>query len=230
MSPRSSTRCCAASLPPPRGSRPELDRRRSRVVQKAELPPDRPGERSGGTYGMSFDPQPDEPVAPRYPRPLQRRRDERRAARQRRERQASASPDRPRLPLRRLPLPAGARDGEPARPRRDRPRRQRRRCRGGAEGHVPQGSLPRARARARSRGMGTFVVKSNTYIQIENIVRMIFGLEPTMGASEEEAALGRNHGRHRPRERDRRSRGACPAELLSSTAPAPARRARRSRL
>jgi hypothetical protein len=42
---------------------------------------------------------------------------------------------------------------------------------------------------ARSRGMGTFVVKSNTYIQIENIVRMIFGLEPTMGSNEEEVAL-----------------------------------------
>ena len=38
--------------------------------------------------------------------------------------------------------------------------------------------------------MGTFVVKSNTYIQIENIVRMIFGLEPAMGGSEEEASKG----------------------------------------
>ena len=38
------------------------------VVQKAEMQPDRPGERSGGTYGMSFDPEPGEPPAPRYPR------------------------------------------------------------------------------------------------------------------------------------------------------------------
>jgi len=42
---------------------------------------------------------------------------------------------------------------------------------------------------ARSRSLGAYVVKSNTYIQIENIVREIFGLEAGALPTDEEAAL-----------------------------------------
>jgi stage III sporulation protein SpoIIIAA len=42
---------------------------------------------------------------------------------------------------------------------------------------------------ARGKVLGTFVVKSNTYIQIENVVREIFGIEGAALPTDEEAAL-----------------------------------------
>jgi hypothetical protein len=42
---------------------------------------------------------------------------------------------------------------------------------------------------ARSKSIAAYVVKSNTYIQIENVMREIFGLEGGLPPSEEEAAI-----------------------------------------
>jgi len=48
---------------------------------------------------------------------------------------------------------------------------------------------PAKLAEARSKALGAYVVKSNTYIQIENIVREIFGLEGGALPTDEEAAI-----------------------------------------
>jgi stage III sporulation protein SpoIIIAA len=42
---------------------------------------------------------------------------------------------------------------------------------------------------ARSRALGAYIVKSNTYIQIENVLREIFGMEGGAAPTDEEAAL-----------------------------------------
>jgi stage III sporulation protein SpoIIIAA len=142
------------------------------VVQKAELPPDRPGEKSGGTYGMSFEPQPDAlPVRPVgegggrknlpaivhiFPYGVSRSRLERAIAN--------------------LRVPAViARDYA-----------------GSNLVLALKATFRKDPARltdARNRGMATHVVKSNTYIQIENAVREIFGMEPALGPSDEDAAI-----------------------------------------
>lgn len=160
------------------------------VVQKAEMPPDRPGERSGGTYGMSFDPEPDEPVAPRYPRPRSAEGINHGSS----ELLVNGANGKRQLPPIVHVFPYGV-----SRSRLERAMANLRvpgviaRDVNGADVVVALKATfrkdPARLGEARSRGMGTFVVKSNTYIQIENIVRMIFGLEPTMGSSEEETAL-----------------------------------------
>jgi hypothetical protein len=42
---------------------------------------------------------------------------------------------------------------------------------------------------ARNRSLGAYVVKSNTYIQIENVVREVFGIEGAAMPTDEEAAI-----------------------------------------
>lgn len=158
------------------------------IVQKAELPPDRPGERSGGTYGMSFDPEP-----------------------QRNERTVSGS-GRARTEIREGRSgdmePAGKRNLPPtvrifpygvSRSRLERAL---------ANLRVPAmvskdmqdadvvialkatyRREPAKLAEARGRSLGAYIVKSNTYIQIENVVREIFGLEAGVAPTDEEAAV-----------------------------------------
>jgi stage III sporulation protein SpoIIIAA len=151
------------------------------VVQRAELPPDRPGERSGGTYGMAFDPQPDSGANGAY-RSGGEAGDG--AAEGRRPMPATVrifpygvSRSRLERGIANLRLPAViARDvgeadvvialkasfrKEPAR-------------------------LHEARGRA---SLGTYMVKSNTYIQIESVLREIFGMAAIVAVSEEDAAL-----------------------------------------
>ncbi|MGC4044474.1 MAG: R3H domain-containing nucleic acid-binding protein [Armatimonas sp.] len=147
------------------------------VVQKAELPPDRPGEVTGGTYGMTFEPQPaagsiaTAPLRPTlepggrknlpsivhiFPYGVSRSRLERAIAN--------------------LRVPAViARDYA-----------------GANLVLALKATFRKDPARltdARSRGMSTHIVKSNTYIQIESAVREIFGMEPVLGPSDEDAAL-----------------------------------------
>jgi stage III sporulation protein SpoIIIAA len=148
------------------------------VVQRAELPPDRPGERSGGTYGMSYDPQPsgmrgedrndgrgrDEPPAKRnlpatvriFPYGVSRSRLERAIANLRVPAYVSKEMNDSDVVI---ALKATFRR-EPARLQ-----------------------------EARSKSIAAYVVKSNTYIQIENVIREIFGLEGGLPPSEEEAAI-----------------------------------------
>ena len=158
------------------------------VVQKAELPPDRPGERSGGTYGMSFDPDPEPEPRPYVP-PRARTLPEPPG-----EFALSAGNGKKTLPPIVHIFPYGV-----SRSRLERAMANLRvpgvvaRDVSGADIVVALKATfrkdPARLGEARGRGLGTYVVKSNTYIQIENSVRQIFGLEPTMGASEEEAAL-----------------------------------------
>lgn len=146
------------------------------VVQKAELPPDRPGEHSGGTYGMSFDPQPDVPL-----------------------RNPLAQPERPRQAL--------GQDGKPihlfpygvSRSRLERAMMNLR-VPGIVVRDMKEADLivalkatfrrePSKIHEARGKNIPTWVVKSNTYIQIETIVREIFGLQASVLPSDEEAAI-----------------------------------------
>ncbi|MFM7322264.1 MAG: R3H domain-containing nucleic acid-binding protein [Armatimonadota bacterium] len=142
------------------------------VVQRAELPPDRPGERSGGTYGMAFDPEPESargPLAmgedvdgePRkvvriFPYGVSRSRLER----------AIVTMRVPGMVLR-----------EP----------------GDADVVVAlKAAFRKEPARIhelRGRAVPIHVVKSNTYIQIENVVREIFGLQGVVHPSEEDDAV-----------------------------------------
>lgn len=142
------------------------------VVQKAELPPDRPGERSGGTYGMSFDPEP-------APAPFE--------------------PPKPRGNL--------GTDGKPihlfpygvSRSRLERAMMNLR-VPGIVVRDMKEADLivalkatfrrePSKIHDARTKNVPTWVVKSNTYIQIENIVREIFGLQSSVLPSDEENAI-----------------------------------------
>jgi hypothetical protein len=141
------------------------------IVQKAELPPDRPGEQSGGTYGMSFEPTEAPALRPTlepggrknlpaivhiFPYGVSRSRLERAIVN--------------------LRVPAViARDYA------------------GANLILALKATfrkdPARLTDARSRGMNTHVVKSNTYIQIESAVREIFGMQPILGQSDEDSAL-----------------------------------------
>ncbi|WP_184200439.1 R3H domain-containing nucleic acid-binding protein [Armatimonas rosea] len=160
------------------------------VVQKAELPPDRPGERTGGTYGMTFDP---EPISPSY--------DEGRGRGMGTERgmgsERSAGSDvksigtsgktvhlfpygvsRSRLEraMANLRVP-----GVVARDMKD------------ADLIVALKATfrrePSKIHEARNKNIPTFVVRSNTYIQIESALREVFGLQPTVLPTDEEAAI-----------------------------------------
>lgn len=151
------------------------------VVQKAELPPDRPGERSGGTYGMSFDPQEDrngsggrrveteirsdrEPPAKRnlpatvriFPYGVSRSRLERAIVN--------------------LRVPAivskDLHDADVIIALKATFRRE-----------------PAKLQEARSKSLGAYVVKSNTYIQLENCLREIFGMDAGAAPTDEESAV-----------------------------------------
>jgi stage III sporulation protein SpoIIIAA len=155
------------------------------VVQRAEMPPDRPGERSGGTYGMSFDPQ--EQTVMRGER-------------------GDRNSDRDGMGGREL----GAKRSLPATVRifpygvsRSRLERAIANLRVPANVSRDMSDAdvvialkatfrrePAKMAEARKSALGTFVVKSNTYAQIESAVRELFGMEGGSPPTDEEAALG----------------------------------------
>jgi stage III sporulation protein SpoIIIAA len=148
------------------------------IVQRADLPPDRPGERSGGTYGMSYDPE-----------PSVMRGEDRMGGRDRGEPPAKRN-----LPATVRIFPYGV----------SRSRLERAIANLRVPAYVSKdmnesdvvialkATFRREPARlqeARSKSLGAYVVKSNTYIQIENVIREIFGLEGGLPPSEEEAAI-----------------------------------------
>lgn len=144
------------------------------VVQKAELPPDRPGEVTGGTYGMTFEPQPNAGIPPARP--------------------TMEPGGRKNLPAIVHIFPYGV-----SRSRLERaianlrvPAVIARDYAGANLVLALKATFRKDPARltdARSRGINTHIVKSNTYIQIESAVREIFGMEPVLGPSDEDAAL-----------------------------------------
>jgi nucleoside-triphosphatase THEP1 len=148
------------------------------VVQRAELPPDRPGERSGGTYGMSYDPE-----------SSGMRGGDRNGMRD-----AGEPPAKRNLPATVRIFPYGV----------SRSRLERAIANLRVPAYVSKdmndsdvvialkATFRREPARlqeARSKSIAAYVVKSNTYIQIENVMREIFGLEGGLPPSEEEAAI-----------------------------------------
>jgi stage III sporulation protein SpoIIIAA len=176
--------------------RPEirmLSRGEIEIVQKAEMPPDRPGERSGGTYGMAFDPQEDAPHRDRY----ERRQNT--PYTQRAERTDNGNTYMELSTNRELPkvvrlFPYGV----------SRSRLERALANLRVSGSIARdindadivialkATYRREPARiqeARGKAMGMYVVKSNTYAQIENVVREIFNLGGSILPTDEEAAL-----------------------------------------
>ncbi len=150
------------------------------VVQRAELPPDRPGERSGGTYGMAYDPQ-----------PSGMRGEDRNDGR---DRDRGEPPAKRNLPATVRIFPYGV----------SRSRLERAIANLRVPAYVSKdmnesdvvialkATFRREPARlqeARSKSIAAYVVKSNTYIQIENVIREIFGLEGGLPPSEEDAAI-----------------------------------------
>ena len=167
--------------------RPEVRQRaqdgKVEVVQARVLPPDRPGEVTGGTYGVTFD-----PIENRYSSDFGRSddlTDERHA-------EADAGP--PKQKVLKL-FPYGV-----SKSRLDRAIMQARVpamiVRDFTDADVVvalKATFRRDPAKmhdARSRGASVVVVKSNTYIQIENLVRDIFGIPHSIAPSEEDDALG----------------------------------------
>jgi stage III sporulation protein SpoIIIAA len=156
------------------------------VIQRAELPPDRPGERSGGTYGMTYDR--DEPT-------IMRGGGIRELGGQNGQGHGDAEPPAKRnLPTTVRIFPYGV----------SRSRLERAisnlRVAGVVSKDMHEADVvialkatfrrePAKLQEARSRSMGAYVVKSNTYIQIENCIREIFGMEGGAVPSDEEAAL-----------------------------------------
>jgi stage III sporulation protein SpoIIIAA len=160
------------------------------IVQKAELPPDRPGERSGGTYGMSFDPLPEEPFDRRE-----------RGGRVRTETRDDRGERNDLEPLGKRNLPATVRIF-PYGVSRSRLERAIINLRVPAvvskEIHEADVVIalkatyrrePGKLQEARSKALGAYVVKSNTYIQIENCLREIFGIDAGIPPTDEEAAI-----------------------------------------
>ena len=174
------------------------------IVQKAEMPPDRPGERSGGTYGMAFDPQ-DEPYARYGDRNGDRYERNGRDSRNNSERiprtertdngnayvELSTGKEMPKT-VRLFPYGVS------------RSRLERALvnlkvsaviARDLSEADVIvalKATYRREPAKiqeARGKAMGMYVVKSNTYAQIENVVREIFHLGGVILPTDEEAAL-----------------------------------------
>ena len=166
------------------------------IVQRAEMPPDRPGERSGGTYGMAFDPEAGSAGGNGY-------RNGRDAGSPNAGAGANANGN-----GRGQTEPPGKR-GLPAVTRifpygvsRSRLERAIANLRVSAQVSKDMHESdvvvalkatfrrePAKLQEARNRSMGAYVVKSNTYIQIENVIREIFGLEGGALPSDEEAAL-----------------------------------------
>ncbi len=179
--------------------RPEIRLRNAvggvEIVQKAEMPPDRPGERSGGTYGMAFDPQPEPTI-------MRRGREDYRDSGSGGGSIVSSSGNRADVepPSRKNAnqtvriFPYGV-------------------SRSRLERAIINLRVPAAVAReineadvivalkatfrrepaklqeARGRSLGVYVVKSNTYIQIESVLREIFGMGASFVPTDEESAL-----------------------------------------
>ncbi|WP_395093065.1 R3H domain-containing nucleic acid-binding protein [Armatimonas sp.] len=148
------------------------------VVQKAELPPDRPGEKSGGTYGMTF-----EPESAAAPAPAERGgfgQSERKSFGQSGKTvhlfPYGVSRSRLERAMANLRVP-----GVVARDMKD------------ADLIIAlKATFRREPAKiheARGKHIPTFVVRSNTYIQIESALREVFGLQPTVLPTDEEAAI-----------------------------------------
>ena len=152
------------------------------IVQRAEMPPDRPGERSGGTYGMAYDA--DSSVI--------------RGGQGGREADADMShiepPQKRSLPATVRIFPYGV----------SRSRLERAIANLRVPAYVSKDMHeadvvialkatfrrePAKLQEARSRTLGAYVVKSNTYIQIENVIREIFGMEGGSAPSDEESAM-----------------------------------------
>ncbi len=164
------------------------------IVQRAEMPPDRPGERSGGTYGMAF--EPDAGMNDRYSngRSNGSSNGDRNGTNGAGERGGAEPPTKRGLPAVTRIFPYGVSRSRleraianlrvPAQVSKDM-----------HEADVVialKATFRREPAKlqeARNRSMGAYVVKSNTYIQIENVIREIFGMEGGALPSDEEAAL-----------------------------------------
>lgn len=153
--------------------RPEIRVRNStgavEVVQRAELPPDRPGERTGGTYGVVTEPL-DDPQAGAT--------DDASAGKRKTVRLFPYGVSRSRLEraILNLRVPAVVlRDPD------------------GVDVVVAlKATLRKEPARLhdiRGKAVPIQVVRSNTYIQIENALREIFGLQAIGGGFEEDAAI-----------------------------------------
>lgn len=158
------------------------------VVQKAEVPADRPGERTGGTYGVTFDP---DHTVMRGERGISMGGDSRGDRGGRLDQEPPAKRNLP--PTVRV-FPYGV----------SRSRLERAIANLRVPAYVSKDMHeadvvialkatfrrePAKLAEARSRALGAYVVKSNTYIQIENVVREIFGLEGGALPTDEEAAI-----------------------------------------
>jgi hypothetical protein len=150
------------------------------VVQKAELPPDRPGERSGGTYGMSFDPVDDRNGS---------------GGRVQTEIRSDREPPQKRnLPATVRIFPYGV-----SRSRLERaivnlrvPAVVSKDLHDADVVIALKATFRREPAKlqeARNKSLGAYVVKSNTYIQIENCLREIFGMDAGMPPTDEESAV-----------------------------------------
>lgn len=154
------------------------------IVQKAEVPADRPGERTGGTYGVSFDP---EPSVMRGERGSSSGGDGSRSDR-------GEPPAKRNLPQTVRIFPYGV----------SRSRLERAIANLRVPAYVSKDMHeadvvialkatfrrePAKLQEARSRTLGAYVVKSNTYIQIENVIREIFGMEGGALPSDEESAM-----------------------------------------
>ena len=156
------------------------------VVQKAELPPDRPGEKTGGTYGMTFDPEPI-PFSPSLP--------EGRGQGMGSERETSSSAKSIGTSGKTVHLfPYGV----------SRSRLERAMVNLRVPGLIARDMKdadlvvalkatfrrePTKIHEARNKHIPTYVVRSNTYIQIESALREIFGLQATVLPTDEEAAI-----------------------------------------
>ncbi|WP_394795063.1 R3H domain-containing nucleic acid-binding protein [Armatimonas sp.] len=154
------------------------------VVQKAELPPDRPGEKTGGTYGMTFEPEPI-PFSPSLPEGRSQGMGSGMGTERKSFGQSGktvhlfpygVSRSRLERAMANLRVP-----GVVARDMKD------------ADLIIAlKATFRREPAKiheARGKHIPTFVVRSNTYIQIESALREVFGLQPTVLPTDEEAAI-----------------------------------------
>lgn len=173
------------------------------IVQRAEMPPDRPGERSGGTYGMAYDPQ-TEPTIMRGGRSSSGSgggsggRDEYKdsgfggnGAGNR----ADIEPPAKKSPTQTVRVfPYGV-----SRSRLERaiinlrvPAVVAREINEADVIVALKATFRREPAKlqeARGRSLGVYVVKSNTYVQIESVLREIFGMGASFAPTDEETAL-----------------------------------------
>ncbi len=160
------------------------------VVQKAEVPADRPGEKTGGTYGVTYDTEPEGYGFNGSRSDSMNGRDSRNA----RGTSATEPPQKRALPATTRMFPYGV-----SRSRLERAIANLRvpavvsRDMNEADVVIALKATfrrePAKLTEARGKSLGTYVVKSNTYIQIENVVREIFGIEGAALPSDEESAI-----------------------------------------